>query len=234
MSYCVNCGVELAASEKNCPLCGVEVINPACEWREPESRPYPRRVEKVVSTLNRKFAVRLVSLLMLIPLVIPFLTDILYNHQLTWSGYVIGADICLFLFAVFPFLYEVPHPYLYLAIDTVALSAYIALICYTTKGDWFLSLGLPLVLSVCVSVSLCIYIARRSRLADLYKISLILIVAALCCVALDYTISRYVHAEMPLLWSLFVLASCFIFAGFFYVLQKRDKLREEIIKRLYI
>ena len=28
MSYCVNCGVELAPSEKNCPLCGTPVINP--------------------------------------------------------------------------------------------------------------------------------------------------------------------------------------------------------------
>ena len=29
MSYCVNCGVELEKSEKRCPLCGVEGINPA-------------------------------------------------------------------------------------------------------------------------------------------------------------------------------------------------------------
>ena len=39
MSYCVNCGVELAPSEKRCPLCGVEVVNPAKPWTEPEALP---------------------------------------------------------------------------------------------------------------------------------------------------------------------------------------------------
>ena len=28
MSYCVNCGVELDASAKECPLCNTPVLNP--------------------------------------------------------------------------------------------------------------------------------------------------------------------------------------------------------------
>ena len=28
MSYCVNCGVELDASSRECPLCNTPVINP--------------------------------------------------------------------------------------------------------------------------------------------------------------------------------------------------------------
>ena len=39
MSYCVNCGVELAASERRCPLCGVEVINPREPFDENGERP---------------------------------------------------------------------------------------------------------------------------------------------------------------------------------------------------
>lgn len=44
MSYCVNCGVELDASAKICPLCNTPVINPKVleqaakeNYREPET-----------------------------------------------------------------------------------------------------------------------------------------------------------------------------------------------------
>ena len=58
MSYCVNCGVELEKSEKRCPLCGVEVINPAQppEDKEPRQRPYPNRIEELSMNINKQFA----------------------------------------------------------------------------------------------------------------------------------------------------------------------------------
>ena len=37
MSYCVNCGVELDASAKKCPLCDTPVYNPKAP--EPEKQP---------------------------------------------------------------------------------------------------------------------------------------------------------------------------------------------------
>ena len=45
MSYCVNCGVKLAKSEKKCPLCNTKVINPnlSNDTFEPA---YPCIVEK--------------------------------------------------------------------------------------------------------------------------------------------------------------------------------------------
>ncbi len=44
MSYCVNCGVELDRSEKACPLCGVEVLNPRQPYDDQAPRPYPKRL----------------------------------------------------------------------------------------------------------------------------------------------------------------------------------------------
>ena len=54
MSYCVNCGVELEKSEKKCPLCGVEVINPKepPQDKEPRQRPYPNRIEELSVNIN--------------------------------------------------------------------------------------------------------------------------------------------------------------------------------------
>ena len=41
MSYCVNCGVELEASLKACPLCHTPVINPKQIGQPVPPSPYP-------------------------------------------------------------------------------------------------------------------------------------------------------------------------------------------------
>ena len=45
MSYCVNCGVELDAAIKSCPLCGVTVINP-CQPEMAAAAPYPKKIDE--------------------------------------------------------------------------------------------------------------------------------------------------------------------------------------------
>ncbi|MEA5051148.1 MAG: zinc ribbon domain-containing protein [Oscillospiraceae bacterium] len=234
MSYCVNCGVELADSEKECPLCGTEVVNPRAKWKDDERRPYPTRIDAVVRKVNRKFVVLLICALMLIPIVIPVLTDMLFNRGITWSAYVVGADVCLFFLCVFPFLYEVPRPYLYLAIDTAVLVGYIALIAYNSGGGWFLPLGLPLMLCLCATVSAFIFVIRRSRLSGLKKAAILFGVAAAACVVIDCTISRFAGAEHPVLWSLFVVGSNIVFSAIMLILDKRKELRDEILRRLFI
>ena len=53
MSYCVNCGVELDASAKKCPLCDTPVYNPKAP--EPEKQPSPFPKEKgQVEVVKRK------------------------------------------------------------------------------------------------------------------------------------------------------------------------------------
>ncbi|MEA4911799.1 MAG: hypothetical protein VB092_04175 [Oscillospiraceae bacterium] len=234
MSYCVNCGVELAASEKECPLCGTEVVNPNVRWKDDARRPYPSRVDAVVRKVNRKFVVLLICALMAIPIVIPVLTDLLFNGGVTWSAYVVGADVCLFFLCVFPFLYEVPRPYLYLALDTAVLTGYIALIAYNSGGVWFWTLGMPLTLCVCCTVSAFIYVIRRSRLSGLRKAAILFGVAAAACLVIDFFVSRFVGARLPVLWSLFVVAANIVFASIMLLLDKRKELRNEILRRLFI
>ena len=52
MSYCVNCGVKLKNSEKVCPLCNTEVINPKKEEYKPvysgTIEEYKTRLEEIL------------------------------------------------------------------------------------------------------------------------------------------------------------------------------------------
>ena len=60
MSYCVNCGVELHAGVKHCPLCGTPVYNPN-ELRRDESAPFFAPEKEVVPPASRREAALLLS-----------------------------------------------------------------------------------------------------------------------------------------------------------------------------
>lgn len=235
MAYCVNCGVKLAPSEKNCPLCGVEAQNPKAPYREPKETPYPKRVERVVAAADRRFGVTLASLLLIIPVVIPLLSDMIANGAVTWSSYVVGASACLFVFALVPFLFERPRPYLYWAFDSLAVIGYVALIAYVSGGFdvWFLKLGLPLCLAVSICSLLALFIVRRKTWPILYKGASMLAVFGMLAVFIDFIIYGFTLPQTPIHWSLLVVAPCLVIALILISIEKRKKLRDEIKRRLF-
>ena len=84
MSYCVNCGVELADSEKYCPLCHTEVINPRSPYKEPSEFPYPRQIERIASHIDRRFFASISTFILLLPAFITILCDLLTDASLNW------------------------------------------------------------------------------------------------------------------------------------------------------
>ena len=149
MSYCVNCGVELAPSEKRCPLCGVEVVNPAKPWTEPEALPYSDNAERI-RRIDRRYLAGLISLVLLIPAVVCMFCDIL-DGRLSWSLLVTGALLNVFVIFLVPMMLHRPSALLLIALDTVSTSAYLLLIRIAcglpaSGKDWLLPLALPIVL----------------------------------------------------------------------------------------
>lgn len=64
MSYCVNCGVELADSERRCPLCHTEVHNPRQPYDRKIPKPFPNRLDLFEPEDNRGFAAAITTLLL--------------------------------------------------------------------------------------------------------------------------------------------------------------------------
>ena len=56
MSYCVECGVELARDLKKCPLCDTPVLNPRQPAPEAAENPYPDAIEEAISHMDRGYA----------------------------------------------------------------------------------------------------------------------------------------------------------------------------------
>lgn len=141
--YCIKCGVELADSERACPLCGTLVFHP--DFPAPEGeKPYPvgQRPPQQVSPLGAKF---ILSMFFVAGLVIPTLCDLQINGHISWSGYVIGALVLSYIWLVLPFWFRRPNPIVFVPCGFAAVALYLLYIDFATAGGWFLTFGLPVV-----------------------------------------------------------------------------------------
>ena len=78
--YCIKCGVELADSEKRCPLCNTPVINPKTYGLEEDTAVY-KNYEKVGGLhIDFRFIAVIISILLLIPIFITSIFFLLTPH----------------------------------------------------------------------------------------------------------------------------------------------------------
>jgi peptidoglycan/LPS O-acetylase OafA/YrhL len=233
MSYCVNCGVELADSEKSCPLCNVAVNNPVKPWSEPPTRPYPSRMDKVITQLNRNFGVGLASLFLIIPSAISLAADFFADAFISWSFYVIGACLLAYVFVIFPLLFKSPRPYLFLALDFLALAAYLAMIDSFDGYSWFLPLALPLA-SISAAFALGAIIAvRQKRLAPLNRSGVIFLLVSALCVAIDIVVNLFAGRGFQMIWSPYASAPCIVFSVALFYTERHAALKARLQKRLF-
>ncbi|MEG2858936.1 MAG: zinc ribbon domain-containing protein [Clostridia bacterium] len=235
MAYCVECGVELAPSEKACPLCGTPVSHPSVPWREPDSYPYPKNVEELSRRVNIRYGAHLATILLLIPIAVTLLVDLMEDGQMTWSSYVLGAGLCLFCIVLLPFYVKQAKPYLFLLIDILAVGLYLLLIGWRTGGmDWVLPLGLPLVAVSGLGTMLEVYLARRRGKALINLLSDITLIGAVQLMMTEMLIDRFLMGRAHLTWSLYALVPLVALALIFRVVEKKKALKESILKRLFL
>ena len=235
MSYCVNCGVELQKSEPRCPLCGTEVINPNEIAEEKPLRPYPSHVEHLDRTVDRRYIASFISLLLLIPLFTTMLANILVSGGLTWSYLVLGGELVLFTVFLLPMIARIPRV-LYATIDAVAVGVLLLLIRVLTQSDWrwLLLLGLPITgLTAVMCWFFSLMAAPKCRLPVLLRFTFALTCVGLLVVAIDFFIRLYQHDIFWPTWSLYVLFPCLVLASSLLLLNRREKVKEEIRKRFY-
>ena len=106
--YCIKCGVELADSEKVCPLCGTPVFHPdlPCGQGEP---PYPPDHRPRVDEVSRAGVLFVLTVLFVLPAVISVLCDWRMGNGIVWSGYVVGGLVVLYVAVVLPLWLSLIH-----------------------------------------------------------------------------------------------------------------------------
>ncbi len=234
MSYCVNCGVELAKSEKACPLCGVVVSNPLEPWREGETRPYPTELEQVSGRVNRRFGAYLATIVLAIPLVVTTLLDILDNGMPRWSPYVLGAGAVLFTVVLLPFYAENKKPYFYLAFDGLVIALYLTLIGFLSGGmAWVVPLALPITVTLVLGILTSTWLARRAGKKILNLLGDIALITGFMAVIVETAIDQYLWKQIHLTWSLYTLIPLAAIWAVFRLIEKREDLKSKIFRRLF-
>lgn len=236
MSYCVNCGVELADSEQKCPLCGIPVENPRKPWKEPERMPYPKRIEHVMQRVDRRFSAILATIALSVPVICSALIDIFMTHKISWSGYVTGAALCLFVWVLLPMLLRRPKVYLLILFDTAALQLYLADICVISVGVMaYVKLAMPLCFALCAYAYSVTPIIRSKKLhGTLYKPAIIFAITAALCVLIELVIDLGTQGVFRPIWSFIAATPCLVICVMLILLESKKKLKDKIVRRLFV
>ena len=236
MSYCVNCGVELAPSEKHCPLCGVEVINPAQPAPENPWQPYPHRDDPVISQINRRFIAAMITIALAFPMAICLAIDFTYSGTLSWSLYVSGSLVMLWFWLAPGFLFKKAPILLIMLSISGSVLGFLYLVEYLVQPEtaWFVPLAMPLVLLLTLLSSSVTVLLRRKIIRGFATPAAIVIAAGLMAAGTDLLITLFRTERWLLSWSWFVLLPCLAVAAVFLLIARRRKIRTEILKRLHV
>ena len=234
MPYCVNCGVELAESEKKCPLCSIPVYVPNQNGLKKFKTPYPAREEYFSNKRERRFTSLILTLCFSFPALICFLVDLIYSSNLWWSFFVVGAMVILWVFTVPPLIIENLNLFVCIALDSVAVILYLYLVEYLTKGDWFFWLGLPLALTLTILIIICGILVFYRYVWGFYVGALLSVAVGIFVAVLESVISNYHFGHMSFNASLIVGIVMFFSALFFLSIGRRQKLKEEFKKRMHM
>jgi len=235
MSYCVNCGVELEASLKECPLCNTPVINPKQPHTMTGSGPYPASKGQV-ELVRRKDLGILLSVVLSATSITCFLLNLFVFKNSLWSFLVIGVCICLFVFAFPAVIYTKTPVYAALLADGVSVGLYLYLITFLTTNAtarWFWQLGLPIVISVTVLIEIFMFLAHKFPFSALNGSLYFFIEVPVLCVTLELLIKRFCHVPYRITWSAVVLTVCAIIDITLITILTKKRLRNEVRRRLH-
>lgn len=234
MSYCVQCGVELAPSESQCPLCGVIVQNPRQPYNEKAPKPYPDKPDREQERLSRRFIGGLITIMIALPVALSLLIDWRLNGTFSWSLYVAGA-LGLIWLAVVPFGLWVQPTYVRIALSVfIGTAFYLYLIARLNHADWYWSLALPITV-LCATAFLSIgLLIQFAVLRGFLAAGGILTAVGLLAVGIEQVLAWNRLGRTEWRWSLFVLIPCLALAAVSVLAQQRRSWREALYRRLHV
>lgn len=232
MSYCVNCGVELEAAQKSCPLCGVKVINPRQKATE-EKVSYPKKRDEFKKK-DRIFWLKFISILLAMPIITCVISNLLVSKRLTWSIYVIAGVLLLWVISTSPMYFKKFSVVKMLFIDIAATMVCLMVIEAMTGGKgWLARIALPVCIYILISGLLVIYLYRRLSLSGLGISAAILIYTGIMMPGLEALIDLFNRGIIELFWCWFVIAPCLTVAALLITLANNKRFRTELEKRLH-
>ena len=232
MSYCVNCGVELEASLKKCPLCSTPVINPN-ELEKKTDSPFPKEKGQVEKVKRKDFAILLSVVLTAIGMTCGILNLLVFQAS-AWSLLTIGACIIIWVFFIPAVIYTEISPYCALFLDGLSVGIYLYLLTLVTGNDaWFWQLALPITLLVIGVMEAFVLCIRKLPVTFLTTALYLISAIGILCLGLELLIDWFLDERIRLVWSAVVVTVCVILDITLITLLSRKRLRDAVRRRLH-
>lgn len=233
MAYCVHCGVKLGEAESKCPLCQTEVFDPAEPFDDDTPKAYPVRNLDQTLLASRRYAITLLSVLLLIPAGLCLVIDLI-SGGITWSVYPAGVLVLTWMAVVVPLLMKRHRLYTTLLITGAALAGYLYMIeqLSNTEG-WFLPIVFPAMALFMAMICFTVWLIRSKRLRILRLVGVILMMAGTLCLFIEWLCVRAAGLGQSLSWSPFVVIPCFFVALLLYVISRNGPLSTELKRRFH-
>ena len=229
--YCVKCGVEMSEDLKACPLCNTVVFHPEISLVKKEPMYPPKEGEERFSPSGVMFVV---SSFFLLAAVICLLCDWNIFRTITWSGFVLGGILLLYIALVLPFWFRKPNPVIFVPVFFVACLLYLLYVDLQLQGGWFLSFAFPVAGGIGALISTVVILIRVLKRGRLYIFSGACIFlggfSLLAEFLLDITFGTFTGFE----WAFYPLTVLVFFGLMLLVIAICRPLRDSLRKKLFL
>lgn len=228
--YCIKCGVELADTEKRCPLCQTRVYHPDIE--QPEAPPmYPEGAYPEARPISKGLQVLLTGVFA-IAVVFSALCDLQLNSAFTWSGYVVGALIVVYVSMILPTWFRKANPVIFMPCSFAAVLIYLLYINFATGGNWFMSFAFPVTGGVAILNTALAALLKYVAGGKLYIVGGYLAALGAFMIPLEYWLgAAFPGASTG--WSAYPMTALVLVGGFLIFLGICRPAREAMERRFF-
>ena len=196
--YCIKCGAKLSDGQKVCPICETEVYHPCFPFAEENTYP---KIPFESEEINRKGLLFVITMLFLVPLLLPIFLELDWRSDVSWSGYVAGGTLIFYNMFIMPYWFKKPNPVIFTPITFALIIGLLLFICFKTDGNWFMSFAFPVVGGLGIIVTAATAILHYVKKGCLYTVGGMLIALGMWTVLLEYDIRTTFDVVTPFYWS---------------------------------
>lgn len=231
MSYCVNCGVKLSHSEKECPLCHTLVINPN-EMTNDYHPIYPNRVE-MRKKINVKFLTKILIFSFLVVGLICLITDIIISKgKISWSVFCVVSLIYLS-----GLLQYIVRNNIYAAhiINMLAMEFFILIFALVFKiMNVFVRILLPLTLVLWGYIIIITILVKNKKINNIRKVSFFFFYVVISLFVIELSTHLITYSSLTPTWSIIASIPIMSIAIILFIISFNKRLLDAISQKLFI
>ena len=226
--FCIKCGAKLSEGQTICPICNTRVYHP--DFNITERSTYPKDNFEP-EEFNRRGLMFVITILCLVPFLLPIILELSWYQSIIWSGYVSGGTLLFYVSVLLPCWFRHPNPVIFVPTSFAASALYLLYICYQTGGNWFFTFAMPLVLSMGAMVTAVVALHHYVRRGHLYIFGGFFMAFGIWCLVLEMLIRLSFGVHTVFVWSVAPL-TVFMILGILLILIAIVKPFRESLKRV--